>query len=992
MCPMPEPIRSKMPFKLKLKKSRQYNVSSKNLFVLSVELLDNTTVECTLSAQSLGQECLNNVCQRLGLQQPQFFGLKFLSKKGSFWWVDLKRPLKRQLDKYALESCSLYLGVMFFVADVNILHDEVTRYHYFLQLKSDILEGKLRCNEDQMILFASYSLQAEFGDHDPERHTTEYLSNFGLLPKQIAGNKENAILERVILSHRSLQGMPQQLAEVYYIMEAQHLNGYGLECFAAKDHADNSIIIGVLFIGIYIWYLNNQPSIYFSWEQIINLVHHKRCFSIEHRNASKVLQIYLDDSHFAKYVWRTCIQQHGFYSRNEGVLNSPVPEQLVELKPPNIYNRPAENKPQSAIQDSHESLDGLGVYHTDQPFNENVQTMSNQQPDNTSCKVLSSHPPPISARNSNSCISSTNGDSAHSIYSQSALRRASSSDASIHRSLASIQETDTKPVSSVLPLYRQAPDYDTAVKLKYGLQSYSTGDMSASHLYQSSPTSNPVESVHPAQQQQSYSQYKNYVDLSLLNMCDGEKVDPKMLFRSSRDPPVHTYSSPDLAVPHENTSNPLHHFKPPPPYPYMQRSSCSTPDLTRNSVVSTNPSAVLNKPNLPYKIVSVGCAKVVTSNPIQQQTVASTKLVDSQNNLPTHSYENCKASEAEGPTRLAIRRDSNRPSSLKMEGGEEADPLMGPMLVAAMNGLCLSRPNFLAPTLSTLRIPNDTRIQALESRLSEGQVFLEFERIPKKKPNADFTTALLPENVLRNRFKDVFPYEENRVRLTPTSENKTGYINASYLNVSIGSMQRFYIAAQGPLPNTLYSFWQMVWEDHVMVIVMLTDVQEEGREKCFPYWPQEDGNKLQIGEFQITRNFSMSSSTYTTCSLSLSHVISHQQRPLWHIQYTDWPDHSCPHDLPGFISFMGEMDAVRRHAAADSRQPVLVHCSAGVGRSGAVLLCDIMLHCLDHNQAVDVPKVLTHLRFQRMLTVQTLAQYKFVYTVLIQYLKNSRLI
>ncbi|KFM56893.1 Tyrosine-protein phosphatase non-receptor type 14, partial [Stegodyphus mimosarum] len=211
-----------MPFKIKLKKSRQYNVSSKNLFVLSVELLDNTTVECTLSSQSLGQECLNNVCQRLGLQQSQYFGLRFLSKKGTYWWVDLQRPLKKQLDKYALESCNLYLGVMFFVADVNILHDEVTRYHYFLQLKSDILEGKLHCNEDQTILFASYSLQAEFGDHDPERHTTEYLTNFGLLPKQMAQGKENqeAILERVILNHRSLQGMSQQLAEVYYIMEA----------------------------------------------------------------------------------------------------------------------------------------------------------------------------------------------------------------------------------------------------------------------------------------------------------------------------------------------------------------------------------------------------------------------------------------------------------------------------------------------------------------------------------------------------------------------------------------------------------------------------------------------------------------------------------------------------------------------------------------------------------------------------------------------------
>ncbi|GFR33302.1 tyrosine-protein phosphatase non-receptor type 14, partial [Trichonephila clavata] len=215
--------------------------------------------------------------------------------------------------------------------------------------------------------------------------------------------------------------------------------------------------------------------------------------------------------------------------------------------------------------------------------------------------------------------------------------------------------------------------------------------------------------------------------------------------------------------------------------------------------------------------------------------------------------------------------------------------------------------------------------------------------------------------------------------------------------VALGTTQRLYIAAQGPLPNTLYSFWQMVWEHHVLVIVMLTEVQEQGRDKCFPYWPQEDGNKLQIGEFQLVRNFSLCSPTYITCSLTLCRVTSHQQRSLWHIQYTDWPDHSCPQDTQGFIAFMSEVDAVRRHTlgsleGSQCTSPVVVHCSAGVGRSGAVILCDIMLFCLDHNQPVDLPKALTRLRLQRMLTVQTLAQYKFVYSVLIQYLKNSRLI
>lgn len=97
------------------------------------------------------------------------------------------------------------------------------------------------------------------------------------------------------------------------------------------------------------------------------------------------------------------------------------------------------------------------------------------------------------------------------------------------------------------------------------------------------------------------------------------------------------------------------------------------------------------------------------------------------------------------------------------------------------------------------------QIQALENRLAEGQVFLEFERILKKKPNADFSTAMLPENLSRNRFKDVFPYEENRVRLTPTSENKTGYINASHLSVSIFDLQ-YILLKHSNVWNFLISF------------------------------------------------------------------------------------------------------------------------------------------------------------------------------------------
>lgn len=133
--------------------------------------------------------------------------------------------------------------------------------------------------------------------------------------------------------------------------------------------------------------------------------------------------------------------------------------------------------------------------------------------------------------------------------------------------------------------------------------------------------------------------------------------------------------------------------------------------------------------------------------------------------------------------------------------------------------------------------------------------------------------------------------------------------------------------------------------------------------------------------------------------LQLTHVPSKRERTVWHLQYSDWSDHGCPSDVAKYIDFLGEMSALRQHtsqeivgALKNRNPPVLVHCSAGVGRTGVTVLSDILLYCVDHNLDVDIPKVLTHLRQQRMLMVQTVAQYKFVHTVLIHYLRQSRLI
>ena len=177
----------------------QNQLEGKNLQIL---------FKCLINRFVLCRDCLDNVSQRLGLQQPDLFGLKYVSRRSypKIRWVDLERPLKKQLDKYSTEPY-LFLGVIFYVTDVSLLEDEITRYHYFLQLKMDVVEGRLRCNHEQAIVLASYSLQAEFGDHDPEKHTAEYLKDFPLLPKPMVDQFEDrmgARTDAVVMPHSSL--------------------------------------------------------------------------------------------------------------------------------------------------------------------------------------------------------------------------------------------------------------------------------------------------------------------------------------------------------------------------------------------------------------------------------------------------------------------------------------------------------------------------------------------------------------------------------------------------------------------------------------------------------------------------------------------------------------------------------------------------------------------------------------------------------------------
>lgn len=403
------------------------------------------------------------------------------------------------------------------------------------------------------------------------------------------------------------------------------------------------------------------------------------------------------------------------------------------------------------------------------------------------------------------------------------------------------------------------------------------------------------------------------------------------------------------------------------------------PNQNRNSAISdSDPSSISEHPSPSSK----------NSDPSRNPLIEESKR-DSLGAQATSGYGTSGESDQE------LTKDEDHPQPSSSRTGS----ITGPLKVAAMSGLTMLRPEEdKSDEEEGTRHPRDARRKILEEQLREGRVFTEYQQIPKKRVGILHHTAKLPDNQSRNRFIDVLPYEDTRVSIAPMHDNSTGYINASHITMPVAGDKVRYIAAQAPMQNTVRDWWRMIWEQGVQVIAMLTKLQEGGKEKCFRYWPNfvSSNNTAEFGPFRIIGQFSNDSGSYTTSGLTVRHIPSGEQRTVLHLQYNDWPDKGVPDDIHSFLTFLEEFQSVCRHADSlnekEEPSPPLIHCSAGVGRTGVLILADIMVNSLERNEEINIPKMLENLRQQRMMMVQTVSQYIFVYRTLIHFLRNTRLI
>ncbi|CAL8367164.1 unnamed protein product [Lota lota] len=242
--------------------------------------------------------------------------------------------------------------------------------------------------------------------------------------------------------------------------------------------------------------------------------------------------------------------------------------------------------------------------------------------------------------------------------------------------------------------------------------------------------------------------------------------------------------------------------------------------------------------------------------------------------------------------------------------------------------------------------------------------------------------ARSPENKCRNRYRDVSPFDHSRI-LLQLGDND--YINASL--ISMEEAKRNYILTQGPLPNTCGHFWEMVWEQRTRGVVMLNRVIEKGSIKCAQYWPQieERDAIFEDTNFRVALISEDVKVYYTVRQLQLENLFTQETREILHFHYTTWPDFGVPESPASFLNFLFK---VRETGCLNADQgPVVVHCSAGIGRSGTFCLVDTCLVLMSVRKdplSVRIRDVLLEMRRCRMGLIQTADQLRFSYLAVIE--------
>ncbi|XP_031234757.1 protein 4.1 isoform X15 [Mastomys coucha] len=274
-----------------------------------VSLLDDTVYECVVEKHAKGQDLLKRVCEHLNLLEEDYFGLAVWDSTTSKTWLDSAKEIKKQVRGV---PWNFTFNVKFYPPDPAQLTEDITRYYLCLQLRQDIVAGRLPCSFATLALLGSYTIQSELGDYDPELHGVDYVSDFKLAP-----NQTKELEEKVMELHKSYRSMTPAQADLEFLENAKKLSMYGVDLHKAKDLEGVDIILGVCSSGLLV-FKDKLRINRFPWPKVLKISYKRSSFFIkirpgEQEHYESTIGFKLPSYRAAKKLWKVCVEHHTFF-------------------------------------------------------------------------------------------------------------------------------------------------------------------------------------------------------------------------------------------------------------------------------------------------------------------------------------------------------------------------------------------------------------------------------------------------------------------------------------------------------------------------------------------------------------------------------------------------------------------------------------------------------------------------------------------------------
>ncbi|CAF3953972.1 unnamed protein product [Rotaria sordida] len=836
---------------------RSYNMRTFELaqdhYSIVIHFLDDTERTFFIDRRCKGIDLLNEVFDYLNLSnERKYFGLLIedLTQDFAYRWLDSTKILKKQL-KTNILSYHLYFKIRFFLINPSIeIDDEFSKYLYVLQLKKELLNGKILCPRSTAALLASYIVQSELGDYNLNEHQQGYLNDFHFVPFQ------NSDFEKEVQQyHKQHRGQSPADAENNYLRVASSLDMYGVELHKASVKISNTnhsiyssiveLYVGVCAIGIYV-FQNSIKINTFSWEQITKISFKRRTFYVQlvkspNSSDNNSIVFTLRNYRCCKYLWKSCVDHHTFF-------------RLTSLPKNKVFQ--FTNKLR---------------YRTDIIPNELLMKKNEKR--------------------------------------QKTFERVSN-----RRNIRSKTGSSTLPISS------------------------SSSSNNNNHFFINKK-----------------SNLQKILSLSSSNISisKSDKIINKQLSTPSKPPRQTSFINSILVEANE----------------YKPKNIISSQNDYRDSPRILNQNFLLNNSTISNEILSID------SNVI---------LIKLKPDIDGRYGFNIKGGKDKQTSTIISKVASNTPASRALL--QEGD------IILAINNIDIRNHSY-AEIINMIRRSCDRSFDELElhiksfdgknllkesleilrNDISSNRLIEQYQTLHRLNDSFTFEIGRSEYNYYHNRYKDVLPYDQTRVILKNNSEND--YINANYINMPINSTDIInrYIATQGPLPITCEPFWRMIWEQQCTLIIMLTTLFENGRIKCHQYWPNML-ETIDYGLFTIRCCRERKENELIYRELLILNNEINDERIIYQIQCETWPDHDIPNNYSSFVDFVLEIRELRK---ANKHIPILVHCSAGIGRTGVLILLETALCLIEANQPIYPLNIVRQMREQRLGMIQTASQYQF---------------